>query len=165
MYRWYHDAVKCYAYLADVSSRKRDCNGNTLHTWESSFRSSRWFTRGWTLQELLAPRIVEFFSQEKDLLGDKTTLLVHIRDITGIPEPALKGVPPSHFSISERMEWALDRQTKKKEDKAYCLLGIFNVYIPLIYGEQDHAFVRLQEEIDKRFGMTYSTVSLSKQRS
>src|SRR5436309_291670 len=85
MFAWYRDAVKCYVYLSDVSARKRNNNGETNWTWESSFRSSRWFTRGWTLQELLAPAVVEFFSQEEELLGDKKLLKGLIHEITDIP--------------------------------------------------------------------------------
>jgi Heterokaryon incompatibility protein (HET) len=149
MFRWYRNAVKCYVYLSDVSARKRDNSGQTQRTWVSAFRRSRWFTRGWTLQELLAPKSVEFFSQEEDFLGDKRTLVQEIYKITKIPITALHGSPLSHFSVTERMRWAENRDTKKKEDKAYCLLGIFDVFMPLIYGEEDNAFIRLKEEIDK----------------
>ena len=150
MFRWYRDAVKCYVYLSDVSARKRDHNGQTQQAWISAFRISRWFTRGWTLQELLAPRSVEFFSREEDLIGDKKTLDQQIHEITGIPITALHGSPLSHFPVDERMRWAAKRDTKRKEDKAYCLLGIFDVFMPLIYGEGEHASIRLKEEINKR---------------
>ena len=72
-----------------------------------------------------------------------------IHEVTGIPIAALRGEPLSHFSVDERLQWAEKRNTTKKEDKAYCLLGIFNVFMPLIYGEGENAFKRLQEEIDK----------------
>jgi Heterokaryon incompatibility protein (HET) len=152
MFRWYRDAVKCYVYLSDVSARKRDYNGQTERTWEASFRTSRWFKRGWTLQELIAPASVEFFSREGKYLGDKKSLEGRIHEITQIPIAALRGTPLTDFSVDERKRWAVERETKKKEDKAYCLLGIFNVFIPLIYGEGDHAFTRLKEEIEKRSG-------------
>ena len=159
MFRWYRDAVKCYVYLSDVSACKRDHNGQTERTWDSGFRTSRWFKRGWTLQELIAPASVEFFSREGEHLGDKKLLEGRIHEITQIPIAALRGTPLSDFSVDERKRWAVERETKKKEDKAYCLLGIFNVFIPLIYGEGDHAFIRLKEEIDKRSGtaITYNT--------
>jgi Heterokaryon incompatibility protein (HET) len=147
MFRWYHDAAKCYVYLSNVSARKRDNNGQTQRTWESAFRISKWFTRGWTLQELLAPKSVEFFSREGDLLGDKNMLEQQIHEITGIPITALRGSPLPHFSINERLRWAAKRETKKKEDKAYCLLGIFDIFMPLLYGEGENAFIRLQKEI------------------
>jgi hypothetical protein len=122
------------------------------YSWESAFRSSRWFTRGWTLQELLAPSLgsVEFFSQEEDRLGDKRTLEHQIQEITGIPITALRGTPLSQFDVDDRLLWAEIRQTTREEDKAYSLFGIFDIQIPLLYGEgKDKAFQRLREEIDK----------------
>jgi Heterokaryon incompatibility protein (HET) len=148
MFQWYRDAVNCYVYLSDVSVRNVDDNW-TKRTWKLAFRKSRWFTRGWTLQELIAPASVEFFSQEEERLGNKNTLEQQIHEVTGIPITALRGAPLSQFSVDERMRGAAKRDTKRKEDKAYCLLGIFNVFIPLIYGEGGNAFIRLKEEIDK----------------
>ncbi|EXJ62786.1 hypothetical protein A1O7_03225 [Cladophialophora yegresii CBS 114405] len=149
MFRWYHDAAKCYVYLPDVSMRKGDEN-YMKPTWELAFQHSRWFTRGWTLQELLAPASVEFFSQEEERLGNKETLEKQIHEITGIPIGALRGSSLSQFSVEERMRWVAKRNTKKKEDKAYCLLGIFGVSMPLIYGEgEKKALDRLQREIDE----------------
>jgi hypothetical protein len=149
MFGWYRDAVKCYVYLSDVSARKRNNSGQTEQTWESAFRKSRWFTRGWTLQELLAPKSVEFFSREGDWLGTKNALERPIHEITKIPPAALHGVSLSDFSVDERLRWAEKRETKRREDKAYCLLGIFNVFMLPIYGERENAFIRLKEEIDK----------------
>jgi hypothetical protein len=152
MFRWYQGATKCYVYLPDVS-RQLDIGlePNSPPTWELAFRKSRWFTRGWTLQELLAPEFVEFFSRDKERLGDKQSLKQLLNDITGIPLDALQGCSLSKFPIDERMSWAAKRETKRKEDKAYSLLGIFNIYMPLIYGEgQENAFFRLKEEIEKR---------------
>lgn len=151
MFRWYREAVKCYVYLPDVSS-DQDVDNRSNHEWEPAFRVSRWFTRGWTLQELLAPERVEFFSREAKLLGDKTTLVHQIHEITKIPTSAVLGRPLSQFSTEERMRWTVGRNTKKVEDKAYCLLGIFDVFMPLIYGERDHSWARLEEEIAKRSG-------------
>lgn len=148
MFRWYRDAGKCYVYLSDVSAHNVDANG-TKRPWKIDFRKSLWFRRGWTLQELLAPASVEFFSKEGELLGSKSTLEQLVHEITGIPIAALRGTPLTRFSVDERLEWAAKRATKKKEDQAYCLLGIFRVFLPLIYGEGDHAFVRLKEEINK----------------
>ncbi|RYP75606.1 hypothetical protein DL771_002306 [Monosporascus sp. 5C6A] len=152
MFRWYRDAVKCYVYLSDVSTAKRKAsNGVSEFAWEPAFRVSRWFTRGWTLQELLAPSSVQFFSQEWNRLGDKRLLTKQIHKITGIPESALHGAPLSQFSINERLSWIENRQTKLEEDKAYSLLGILDVYIPPLYGEgMAGAFKRLMDEIDKR---------------
>ncbi|RYP52290.1 hypothetical protein DL768_002502 [Monosporascus sp. mg162] len=148
MFRWYRDATKCYVFLSDVSTRKRQ-HGLTMPKWESAFRSSRWFTRGWTLQELLAPKSVNFFSREHDRLGDRNTLEQEIHETTGIPHAALRGAPLANFSTEERMRWAAKRDTKRREDKAYCLLGIFGVFIPLIYGEGDNAFNRLKDAINE----------------
>ncbi|KAJ5065498.1 hypothetical protein J3E72DRAFT_298970, partial [Bipolaris maydis] len=151
MFRWYQNAVKCYVYLPDVSTARPNASYEfSEFTWESSFPESRWFTRGWTLQELLAPPSVEFFSQEGTRLGDKRSLERQIHEITGIATLALRGAPLEDFSIEERLSWAKSRRTTRKEDKAYSLLGIFGIYMPLIYGEgEDHAFRRLQEEINK----------------
>lgn len=152
MFRWYRNAVKCYVYMSDVSVQNLQKDDRNQFLWETSFRKSRWFTRGWTLQELLAPDIVEFFSVEQALLGDKKMLAQQIHEITKIPLTALHGTALSEFSIAERMRWAEMRQTKKKEDQAYCLLGVFDVFMPLIYGEGDHAFIRLQKAISERSG-------------
>jgi Heterokaryon incompatibility protein (HET) len=151
MFRWYRNATRCYVYLSDVSSPPFDTN-DEFHPrpWEPDFWKSRWFTRGWTLQELLAPRSVEFFSQERKRLGDKTSLKQQIHEITAIPKSALQGAPLSQFSVNERLSWIERRQTKLEEDKAYSLLGIFGVYIAPIYGEgTGSAFKRLLDEIDK----------------
>jgi len=148
MFRWYRNAAKCYVYLSDVSTDNHDQVNS--QSWESAFRQSRWFTRGWTLQELLAPPSVEFFCSNGKRLGDKKSLERLLQEITGIAISALRGAPPSEFSIKERMSWAKTRQTKREEDKAYSLLGIFDIHIPLIYGEGEKSvFRRLQEEIDK----------------
>jgi hypothetical protein len=151
MFRWYRKATKCYAYLSDVtSSSSRIHDESNPQPWESDFRKSRWFKRGWTLQELLAPISVEFFSCERTRLGDKSTLQHCIHDITGIAVLALQGAPLSQLAVNERLSWIERRQTKLEEDEAYSLLGIFNVHMPLIYGEgKDNAFRRLKEEIHK----------------
>jgi hypothetical protein len=152
MFRWYQNAAKCYVYLSDVSTRKRKASDRFSEcTWKSAFRSSRWFTRGWTLQELLAPGpdSVEFFSQEGERLGDKRTLERQIYEITGIPITALRGTPLSQFDVNDQFLWAENRHTTREEDKAYSLFGIFDIQMPL-YGEgKDKALKRLREEIDK----------------
>jgi hypothetical protein len=138
-------------YPLDVSTHNSNQNVHSSKiTWESAFRKSRWFTRGWTLQELIAPVSVEFFSREGKRIGDKKSLEQQLYDITGVSINALQGSPLSHFSVSERISWAENRETKRKEDKAYSLMGIFDIYMPLIYGEgRDKAFMRLREEIHK----------------
>ena len=146
MFRWYCNAAKCYVYLTDVSI---DTDIGSV-SWESSFRKSRWFTRGWTLQELVAPALVEFFSKEGQQLGSKRSLERHVNEVTRIPIKALRGSPLYDFSIQERMSWAENRDTTREEDKAYSLLGIFDVHMPLIYSEgREKAFKRLREEIDR----------------
>jgi hypothetical protein len=143
MFRWYCDAAQCYVYLSDVSARGSG--------WESAFRKSRWFTRGWTLQELLAPRSVEFFSGEGERLGDKNSLDQQVREITGIPIDALQGKSLSSFSVPVRISWARKRETKREEDKAYSLMGIFGIHMSPIYGEGEaEAFERLHSEIVRR---------------
>ncbi|KAH6703057.1 putative vegetative incompatibility protein HET-E-1 [Leptodontidium sp. MPI-SDFR-AT-0119] len=150
MFRWYRDATKCYVYLPDVSRPRSVLADNTNESWESSFRKSEWFRRGWTLQELIAPASVDFFCKDRELLGNKVSLERHICEVTGIPARALRGSRLSDFTVAERMSWTECRETTYKEDKAYSLLGIFDVYMPLIYGEgKDRALARLREEIDK----------------
>jgi hypothetical protein len=148
MFRWYHNAAKCYVYLSDVHSTGNNQFSQT--SWESGFRTCRWFTRGWTLQELIAPKSVEFFSKERNQLGDRKSLEQQIHEITGIPIRALQGGPLSEFTVDERMSWIENREAKYEEDKVYSLQGIFDVHIPLIYGEgQKRAIIRLQREIQE----------------
>ncbi|KAH7390391.1 heterokaryon incompatibility protein-domain-containing protein [Cadophora sp. MPI-SDFR-AT-0126] len=151
MFQWYRDAAKCYVLLSDVSTTDVDITDPSCQqSWESAFRTSRWFTRGWTLQELLAPESVEFFSQEGGRLGDKRTLEQQVHDITRIAALALRGAPLSQFHIEERFLWSRHRQTTREEDKVYSLFGIFDIQIPLIYGEGGKkAMKRLREEIYK----------------
>jgi hypothetical protein len=151
MFCWYQNAAKCYVYLSGVSTTKRKASDQfSEFTWQSAFRESRWFKRGWTLQELLAPGSVEFFSREHKRLGDKRSLELQIHEITEIAVPALRGTPLSQFGIDERFSWAKTRQTKLEEDEAYSLLGIFDAHMPLIYGEgRESAFRRLREEVDR----------------
>ena len=149
MFRWYQRAEKCYVFLSDVSASKmKRGDDNAQNTWELAFRRSKWFTRGWTLQELLAPASVEFFSKEGEWLGNKQSLKRQIHEITGISLLALQGVSLSQFSVDERFKWAQNRKTTRKEDWAYSLLGIFGIFMPLLYGEgREHAVDRLRKEI------------------
>ncbi|KAE8410853.1 ankyrin repeat-containing domain protein [Aspergillus pseudocaelatus] len=113
-----------------------------------SFAESKWFTRGWTLQELIAPSTIIFFDENCTELGTKATLQESISKCTRIPESILSGEDGlDTFNVAQRMSWAAERQTTRIEDRAYCLLGIFGVNIPLLYGEKENAFIRLQEEI------------------
>ncbi len=151
MFRWYRNAAKCYVYLSDVWARKQKASDQfSEYAWESAFRGSRWFTRGWTLQELLAPDLVEFFSREGKRLGDKRAFERQIHEITGIPITALRGTPLCQFDVDDRLLWSENRQTTREEDKAYSLFGLVDIQIPLLYGEgRDKALRRLREEIDK----------------
>ncbi|KAK5077425.1 hypothetical protein LTR70_010265 [Exophiala xenobiotica] len=148
MFRWYRNATKCYVFLSDVSvSTATDIHRQS--TWEASFRASKWFTRGWTLQELIAPESVEFFSSEGRRLGDKRSLEQLVHEITSIPVKALQGCPLENFSVPERMAWAKPRKTTEPEDSAYCLLGILGVHIPTSYGEgEEKALRRLHDELE-----------------
>jgi hypothetical protein len=150
MFRWYKNAAKCYVYLTDVSINDplETTGGNQQPVQKTAFQRSRWFTRGWTLQELLAPKTVDFFTLEGERLGNKESLMRDIHKATGIPNAALQGQPLNRFTIEQRMSWAAKRETKREEDAAYSLLGIFEVPLSLIYGEgRKHAFNRLRREI------------------
>ena len=144
MFQWYCQAEVCYAYLADVPG------GWALDTQDSPFRKSRWHTRGWTLQELIAPAVVVFFSSEWREIGTKATLAGLLSQITGIPWTVFTRQRLfSNFSIAQRMCWAIGRSTTRQEDEAYSLMGLFGVSIPTNYGEGHNAFYRLQYEIMK----------------
>src|SRR2546430_8531576 len=131
MYRWYQNARVCFAYLDDVPS------DDDLYAPESCFSKSRWFTRGWTLQELIAPSDVIFFARDWTRIGTKNELSFVISRVTGIPVRLLLGGNLREASVAQRMSWASKRETTKMEDIAYCLLGIFEVQMPLIYGERE----------------------------
>lgn len=173
MWQWYANAAVCYAYLSDVpaecpiledrSSIDRfleidsddegmdDANEDledANQPWIRLFGRSRWFTRGWTLQELLAPREIYFFSKDWELVGRRDRLIHTLSDITGIDEFALSGTDHrDSVAIARKMSWAADRQTSRIEDRAYSLLGLFGINLPLLYGEGERAFIRLQEEL------------------
>ncbi|KAK5651444.1 hypothetical protein OQA88_12451 [Cercophora sp. LCS_1] len=150
MFQWYQRAEVCYAYLSDVHSiDDPDAEG-------SQFRRSKWFTRGWTLQELLAPQKLRFYSRSWRLIAPVTALYRTIEEVTGIQSMYLRRASSQwtlmfrSASVARRMSWAAGRQTTRVEDMAYCLLGIFNINMPLLYGEGTKAFLRLQEEIMKQ---------------
>jgi len=147
MYAWYHTSDICYAYLDDVNA-----TFSTMKTaaGQAAFAGSKWFTRGWTLQELLAPSKLIFFGIDWSFLGHRAELSELVSKRTRIPGEVLKEPLKMQFaSIASRMSWAAGRETTRVEDAAYSLLGIFNVNIPLLYGEGKKAFIRLQEEILK----------------
>ena len=145
MFRWYRSSVVCYAYLSDVAPDSREV---------CEITGSQWFKRGWTLQELIAPRSVVFFSGDWTAIGTRRTHASQISALTHIPESPLDlGYDEEHhYLIAEVMSWAEGRETTRIEDRAYSLLGLFNVYMPMLYGEGERAFTRLQEEIMKQSG-------------
>ncbi|KAK5112295.1 hypothetical protein LTR85_011567 [Meristemomyces frigidus] len=155
MYAWYQGAAVCYVLLSDVPggftfSVNSQLDGeqdesNRVQITES-LRASRWFTRGWTLQELLAPTKVEFFARDWSFLGTLSDLLPFIAEITGIPTPVLaKEKPLAECSTAQKLSWASARETTRPEDAAYCLFGMLDVQMPLLYGEtMQKAFLRLQ---------------------
>ena len=148
MFKWYRNAFACLVFLADVPAT--DEKGAKFR---ESIRSSDWFERGWTLQELLAPERVYFYNQEWERLFERSEKATLIAQITRIEVGILKGYETlSEACTAKKMSWAATRKTTRKEDQAYCLLGLFNVSMPLLYGEGDKAFVRLQEEIIRQSG-------------
>jgi hypothetical protein len=138
MMKWYDSAQVCYVYLSDVPTAEED-----PYIPRSSFRRSQWFSRGWALQELLAPNQVEFYDQNWEEIGTKRSLEDLIKLITGIS----RIFNYREASVAEKMSWASARETTIIEDEAYCLLGIFDINMPLLYGEGRKAFTRLQIEI------------------
>ena len=150
MFRWYADSTVCFTYLDDLAP-----GGQVQDTLQQSasigFASCRWFTRGWTLQELIAPRNMKFYDSKWICRGTKAELSAVLAFVTRIDQKflcdnsALFSLP-----VATRMSWAARRQTTREEDMAYCLLGIFNINIPAIYGEGTKAFIRLQEEIARQ---------------
>ena len=142
MYSWYQNARCCYVYLSDVEARSGSLDPKYL----KYLCNSRWFRRGWTLQELLAPRNVLFFDCQWSFIGDKYELKTDIEMATGI-EGITPLMQPSEKSVATKMSWAALRETTRPEDEAYCLMGLFNVNMPLLYGEGRKAFRRLQYEI------------------
>lgn len=140
MFRWYRQSVVCYVYLADVQ-----------HTDGQDLAHSRWLTRGWTLQELIAPRKIQFYDRSWCFIGAKSDsrIFERLTRATGIGKSTLLGGQLEYVPIATKMSWAANRSTTRVEDAAYCLLGLFDVNMPLLYGEGKKAFIRLQQEIMK----------------
>lgn len=136
---WYTRAEVCYAYLVDVPPHDDHWASR------SPFRRSVWFTRGWTLQELIAPFEMIILSQDWNVIGSKRDLIDLIEEITNISAEAL--LPLDKYSVARRLSWALRRRTTRVEDQAQSLLGMFDIHMPTLYGEGDRAFRRLQEAI------------------
>lgn len=143
MFEWYRNAKVCLVYLEDVFvDDDRD---------RGQLRKARWFTRGWTLQELIAPPVVIFFSKDWAFIGTGSSLAQDIAEITGIDQAVLGGDGTnalSMFSVANRLSWAAKRSVTRPEDRPYSLMGLFGVNMPIIYGEGERAaFFRLQQEI------------------
>ncbi|KAH6679980.1 heterokaryon incompatibility protein-domain-containing protein [Plectosphaerella plurivora] len=158
MFKWYQEAAVCFAYLDDVpirqtvddqapTSEKPFTKSLLPRYTEDSFAQSKWFTRGWTLQELIAPRLIHFYDKEWGLIGKKHEMTSELQSITGVDRFVLQGGSLEEIPAGRRMSWAVDRETTREEDIAYSLFGIFNVNLPLVYGEGPRAFLRLQEQI------------------
>ncbi|KAF4918913.1 Vegetative incompatibility protein HET-E-1 [Colletotrichum viniferum] len=146
MFRWYQESEVCFAFLSDLPADIEDIETALL-------QGCRWFNRGWCLQELIAPRNVNFYDEAWNCRGSKSEhkLRTLVSTITGIGEDVLKDSSLIHsIPVARRMRWASERVTTRVEDIAYCLLGIFDVNMPMLYGEGHKAFMRLQEEIIKR---------------
>lgn len=177
MFRWYRDASICFVYLDDVPNNVAEnasvgtlsseaipvpqilVNDWTIADMEHDevqydhFSKCRWLTRGWTLQEMLAPdpQVVQFFNAGWSSLGSLADVAPAVAKATGIDISVLKSGGwrrnPRDCSIAQRMSWAASRRTTRVEDRAYSLLGLFGVNMPILYGEGHRAFFRLQEAI------------------
>lgn len=170
MWRWYSNAAVCYVFMSDLprnipyltddgayrhpnNKRSLSIGGSDYPAMFETFTGTRWFGRGWCLQELIAPKTLRFYSLRPNggkckLIGEKSKLVRTISETTKIDAAILEHkVPLSAMSVAQRMSWASNRHTRRVEDQAYSLLGIFNVSMPMLYGEGSRAFTRLQEEI------------------
>ncbi|KAI1465527.1 heterokaryon incompatibility protein-domain-containing protein [Daldinia caldariorum] len=156
MFRWYQQAAVCFVWLCDMALEPIDfwdtSPGPYKRVTPDVLRECKWTTRGWTLQELLAPSVVKFYDRNWDFIGTKDSwLLDPISEVTGIePEFLTRNYLIWSAPVGTRVRWASGRKTTRPEDIAYCLLGIFDINMPLLYGEGDKAFLRLQEEICKQ---------------
>lgn len=152
MHRWYENAGVCFAYIEDYPRNQYEANTPLDEQRDTSIlQNIRWFTRGWTLQELIASKEVRFYSKHWKFMGEKHEpfLCEALMKATGIDKGVLSGeITVAEVSVANRMKWASKRLTTRPEDAAYCLMGIFGVNMPLLYGEGGvRAFIRLQEQI------------------
>ncbi|KAL0934980.1 HET domain-containing protein [Colletotrichum truncatum] len=161
MFAWYKNSTVCFVHLSDLKTPEDHLLPRLLSTKEtglehsfpcsqSNFGACRWFTRGWTLQELIAPDHVEFFDSQWTQFSQKKDCVDILAEITGISQSVLESSSNlRQIPIAVKMSWAAHRETKHVEDRAYSLLGIFDINMPIMYGEGPGAFRRLQEEISK----------------
>ncbi|KAI6040426.1 hypothetical protein EDC04DRAFT_2567128 [Pisolithus marmoratus] len=148
MFRWYESSKRCYAYLHDIDAfpTSRD-----MERFAGSQGWPEWFSRGWTLQELIAPGDLQFFNTDWNPIGDKRSLAPTIETITRVPSQVLQdGLASYGPSIAQVMSWAADRRTTRIEDRAYSLMGLLDVNMPMLYGEGKEAFLRLQLEVIRK---------------
>ncbi|THU76260.1 hypothetical protein K435DRAFT_611303, partial [Dendrothele bispora CBS 962.96] len=144
MYKYYGDSRVCITYLSDISMEQ---NATKC---DEKLKESRWFTRGWTLQELIAPRFMVFLDQDWNMVGTRFYMQEVISEVTSIPVKVFELGELDEYSVAQKMSWAASRETTREEDMAYCLMGLFGVNMPPIYGEGGaRAFMRLQQEIIK----------------
>ncbi|KIM55502.1 hypothetical protein SCLCIDRAFT_296321 [Scleroderma citrinum Foug A] len=147
MYRWYENSRICYAYLHDLPGSSFPIAGD-YEKYPKSMGWPEWFSRGWTLQEMIAPRDVQFFNTDWHLIGDKRTLSPILAYITRVPQDILEeGLSSNHPCVAQIMSWAANRTTTRVEDRAYSLMGLLDVNMPMLYGEGKKAFHRLQLEV------------------
>ena len=147
MFDWYQNADVCLVYLQDVDS---SLDPAAPAITPGSLRASDWFTRGWTLQELVAPLVVSFHGGDWRSIGSRAQLGPILSEVTGIDADFFETSYLSRYSVAQKMSWAAARKTTRIEDQAYCLMGLFDIKMPLLYGEGSKAFQRLQEEILRR---------------
>lgn len=153
MFGWYKRSQVCYVYLSDVTTDFEQLVASE-DQFEATLRQCRWLTRGWCLQELLAPQHIRFFNRQWQLIATKNTISRDIAQLTGIPESVLISPPTQDihdFPIAQRISWIAKRQTTRIEDMSYSLLGILDINMPMLYGEGNMAFLRLQKEIINKY--------------
>ena len=147
MYWWYENAQVCYAYLHDMPGSSVPTAGDEKR-YPHFYGWLEWSSHGWMLQELIAPSNLQFFNKDWQSIGDKRTLAPTLRYITGIPEHILThGLFGNHSCVAQIMSWTAHRMTTQVEDRAYSLMGLLDVNMPMLYGEGKNAFHRLQLEV------------------
>lgn len=148
MFHWYRRAAVCFVFLPDLALSATVLQAQSMEELQESIAHCRWFTRSWTLQELIAPLHIHFFNQDWDLCFTKVSASAGLAQITGIGTGILEHRQDlSAISVAQKISWAATQESTRLEDLAYSLLGIFEINMPLLYGEEERAFLRLQTEI------------------